>query len=212
MFANRRYDVHKWEVERVFENWSAELVDWCGSMNARNTYDIRITCRAYARVQEERNSNGVMIYNERLYDVTIRICITSVTQNSSTPEPSLFPSILSDTPFPPLHLAATHASRGSVLSSNGINPLDGFNLFTNVSAYDFPTIFTRYWPVTIGGTVVYLYLNSLFHLWELKLCKRYRLFNCTVIYFANFWWFYKTWNKRLNNVIIMQMSFIWDEI
>lgn len=49
------------------------------------------TCSSNTLTEQQRGKNGVTIYDECLYGVTIRICITSVTQNSSTPEPS-FPS------------------------------------------------------------------------------------------------------------------------
>lgn len=77
----------------------------------------------------------------------MRICITSVTQNSSTPELSLFPSTLPDfdtdfSPFPLPRHPTTHVSRGSLLFSDGIDPFDSFlSAYTRVTLLSADTFY-----------------------------------------------------------------------
>lgn len=62
MFANCRHDVHKRKIERF---------------DSRLMIIPRHSCDSALYTIKE-SSNGVTIYDEHLYDVTIRICITSV--------------------------------------------------------------------------------------------------------------------------------------
>lgn len=111
MFANCRHDVHKRKVER----FDSRLIV------PRHPCDS-----AWYTIEE--SSNGVTIYNERLYDVTTRICITSITQNSSTPEPTLSPSTFLDTSFP----QPSSIRKLLCVFSDGTDPFNLWNIFPNI--------------------------------------------------------------------------------
>lgn len=83
--VTRRYDV----LERTFDTPLILIRFVKPSFSGNDTRDMKNVSEDDAVLRST---------NERLYDVTIRICITSVTQNSSTPEPPLFPPVLIQMP------------------------------------------------------------------------------------------------------------------
>lgn len=134
MFANCRHDVHKRKVER----FDSRLIV------PRHSCDL-----AWYTMKE--SSNGVTIYNECLYDVTTRICITSVTQNSSTPEPTLSPSTLLDISFPQPSIRKLLL----YVFSDGTDLFNLWNIFPNI----FYSLFYPFFPSRIQFSIITEIIN-----------------------------------------------------
>lgn len=133
MFANCRHDVHKRKIERF---------------DSRLMIIPRHSCDSALYTIKE-SSNGVTIYDEHLYDVTIRICITSVTQNSSMPEPTLSPSTLFDISFPQPSIRKLLL----YVFSDGTDLFNLWNIFPNIF---FITFFTFSYSILVSIITVEL--------------------------------------------------------